>query len=214
MNNFKKAALASAVLAAASASFEASAYDVTVSGAGNTIIGCAVPPNGSAGATVYSIDSYDSNAAINTGFPSWLKQGANCSRSVNWMIAQSSTSGSYLVNVTNQVASNGYTLQSFLFSNNIQGGGTATASSTALANSAVSMVGCAAPAGGTAGATVYSVDGYNSANTTANSGVTFSALGGNPCSAALEQAGAATLNTALNLRTADGAYSLMQYIVQ
>lgn len=210
MNNFKKAALTSALLSLSAISNQAFAADVT-SASATIIIGCAVPANSTAGATVYSVDSYDDNAAVNTGFPTWLKAGASCSRAVNWVI--STADDSLLSSVTNQVASGGYTLQSFVFVPVDAQGDTLQT----VADVPVSMIGCAAPASGTAGATIYSVDGQNSSAGTANTGITFAALNGNPCSSGLATAASLTqgqVDAVVNMRTADGVYSLQQYIVQ
>lgn len=207
MNNLKKAALAGSVLAAMAMVNDASATAVS---SGQVILGCAVPANTTAAATVYSIDAYDNNAAALTGLPTWLVQGASCSRAVNWLL---NTSGGNLplATVTNQVANGGYTLQSFFFGP--QWAANASQIPAAAANSTISMIGCAAPAAGTAGAAVYSVDTQNSTAGTAN-GLTLSALAGTPCSSALAQTGATKLGAVVNMRTVDGVYSLQQYIVQ
>lgn len=203
MNNFKKAALASSVLALTAISGEASAGAISSSTV--AMIGCSLPANTTAGATVYSVDAYDSNAAVANDLPYWLKAGASCSKAVNWMLA---TGGANLAlnKVTNQVASGGYSLQNFVF-------GPAITGSIAATGSAVSMVGCAAPASGTSGAPVYSVDTQGSAGTAVN-GLTLSGLSAVPCSSALSQTGSSTLDGLVSLQTADGAYSLQQYIVQ
>lgn len=208
MNDFKKAALATALTALSVTVNNANATALTE--ATNVIIGCTVPGNTTAAATVYSIDAFDSDAAAVTGVPSWLKAGASCSRAVNYMLTVMD-----LNSVSNQVANGGYTLQSFSFSD--QAGDQNNLITNTLP---VSMIGCAAPASGTAGATIYSVDTQNSAASTANTGITLTALGGNPCSSGLAtvytlgSGDDGVINTTLNVRTADGAYSLQQYIIQ
>lgn len=199
MSNFKKTALAATVATLALAPQLSSA--ATYSDAGEyTIIGCSVPANGTAGGTVYSVDAYDADGAALTGLPGIVKVGSNCSRAVNAVI----TGGAGLVGFNNQtIANSGYSLQTF----------TLGASGGTTGN--LMMVGCGAPASGTAGAVVYSVDAQQSSGSAISS--TLNGAVGGQCSSSLaviNNISSANAVAPSNVTIQTVGYSLNQYVVQ
>jgi len=195
--------------------------------AGTVYLGCTVPGAGSAGATVYSVDAYDNTGAAISGLPAAAAAGQVCSKAINAMLATSGATNNglttaqvyRLVGATNvTIATSGYSLQQFAFSNDAsQPAGLSSASN------ATYLIGCTVPSAGTAGATVYSIDAANSAGSAISSGL--NAQVNQKCSQTVNYANTTVtgfnqtgtggnLVTPINVTIAGSGYSLQQFLVQ
>lgn len=233
-NTFVKTALATGVVAALSYAEPSMAAALAPVASDVVVLGCTVPSSGTTVSTVYSVDAVSSqNSTYTISLPTAAAVGKSCAGAIKALGTTSSaavtiggvtySAGTFQFSTANAngapvvqaIPGTGYTALLYTFNGN----------GSYVANTAAAYggsIGCAAA--GASGATVYSVDSTNVANT--SSVTTLNALVGAPCSYALATASgslstgfgtgstsqAPSTNAVVNINT--NGYSLNQYSFQ